>query len=913
MSKGAGSAPPSAVVEAQDGEPVEQGAPLARASGGEGVLGNARTRDERLERGVSVEERLVAFGSLLDVGLNEHLAARREHARELVEQRRGENEALVVALLPPRIGKVDEHRGHGRGREARERLARVLGEHSSAPAVTERPQLLVDDGRPLALDLEPDDTNVRVERHTLEHEAASARTDLELDGSRSTDQEPRIDHRVIGQAGRVGVRSRGDVHGASPERWNRLERGSERSDEPRSSIQGRVLRAFGVTGGFRDLFGRAVRRHGLRAALTLTLAVLAIRGVLRTTGGEPAVPLDDAFIHFQYARSLWEGRGFAYSPGAEPAAGATSLLWPLLLAVPYGLGLRAENVIWAAWLFGWVSLGMLGYETRRASERLLSPDGALGAEMMVLTFGGYTWFASSGMEVVPLAWLLMRTARRTAEWAESSPRRARPTELLVLALLGPLLRPEGLLATGMVVATLLVRSEGRRRLDALLALSFAFVPGALNRLFTGSATTTTAVVKWLPMSPYLDGAELWDAVANNLDVLFGTLLDGQVWSAVFLPEGSRFALWPALPALVVAGLVRRARVRAALLLTVALGMLLPTTYDSFLWNRLRYLWPFMAAWFVGVAALADGVGALAARLEPALVRVRLLATGAVVGGLVSHLGWTLDDLATSADAIRKQQAALGRWAERALPEGATIGVNDTGAIAYFSGRRTFDVVGLTTAGEARYWAAGAGSRFEHYERLERSRLPTHFLVYPGWFALPSLLGAFATERTVPGATILGGETMVAHRANYDPLGSATRPIDPAFAGCTIVDELDVADLESEAAHAYELGDATSAGNVALVEGSFVDGARRARTRELFRLKVAPSGRLLVRVESEHQTGVEVRTAGVSRGRVEVAPHAWRELSIDLGAGTATGVVPVSIEARPEAVSTLHYWSLARCP
>ena len=69
-------------------------------------------------------------------------------------------------------------------------------------------------------------------------------------------------------------------------------------------------------------------------------------------------------------------------------------------------------------------------------------------------------------------------------------------------------------------------------------------------------------------------------------------------------------------------------------------------------------------------------------------------------------------------------------------------MNDTGAIAYLSNRRTFDVCGLTTAGEARYWVAGAGSRFEHYERLGARRLPTHFIVYPNWFAIPALLGDY---------------------------------------------------------------------------------------------------------------------------------------------------------------------------
>ncbi|HEX6276789.1 MAG TPA: hypothetical protein VFZ53_27305, partial [Polyangiaceae bacterium] len=295
-----------------------------------------------------------------------------------------------------------------------------------------------------------------------------------------------------------------------------------------------------------------LRRHAVRLAITGILGLLSIRSVLATTGGEPSVPLDDAFIHFQYARSFWEGRGFAYTPGAEPAPGATSLLWPLLLAVPYGLGLRGELVIWAAWSFGWISLLALGYETRRASERLLSSDGALAAELMVLTFGGYLWYATSGMEVVPLGWVLMRTARRAAEWAEAEPAaRPKPHELLALACLGPLVRPEGVIATLSVAVTLGVHARGKRRLLALPALALALLPSFVHRLFTGHGTTTTALVKWLPLNPYVDGGTLAQTILENVKLLFGTLLDGEIWSAVFLPQGSSVLLWPALPALAV--------------------------------------------------------------------------------------------------------------------------------------------------------------------------------------------------------------------------------------------------------------------------------------------------------------------------------------------------------------------------
>jgi hypothetical protein len=587
------------------------------------------------------------------------------------------------------------------------------------------------------------------------------------------------------------------------------------------------------------------RRHAFRLAVAGVLGVLSLRAVLQATGGEPAVPLDDAFIHFQYARSIWEGRGFAYTPGAEPSAGATSLLWPLLLTLPYGLGLRGELVILAAWLFGWLALVALGYETRRVSERLLSADGALAAELMVLSFGGYVWYATSGMEVVPLAWLLMRAARRSAEWAEAEPdARPKPTELVALAWLGPLVRPEGAIATLSVVVTLAATARRSQRFLALAALAGAALPALVYRLFTGQSTTTTALVKWLPLNPYVQGEALLLSVWDNVKLLFGTLLNGEIWSAVFLPQGAALFLWLALPALVMVGLRQRARFRAALILAVAFGMFVPTTYDSFLWNRLRYLWPFMAAWFVGVAALAELVGALVARFGGS-ERVRLLVSGLAVGGLVSRLGWTLEDLGTSANAIRMQQASLGRWAAEALPKDARIGVNDTGAIAYFSNRRTFDVCGLTTPGEARYWVAGAGSRFEHYERLGASRLPTHFVVYSNWFAIPALLGDYQTERSVPGATILGGETMVAHVASYRTLGTGARP--ELEVPCELLDEVDVADLESEATHGYDLLYASSSLNLVVEEDGVADGGRSERQTERFTMSILAGGRIVSRV------------------------------------------------------------------
>jgi hypothetical protein len=146
----------------------------------------------------------------------------------------------------------------------------------------------------------------------------------------------------------------------------------------------------------------------------------------------------------------------------------------------------------------------------------------------------------------------------------------------------------------------------------------------------------------------------------------------------------------------------------------------------------------------------------------------------IIAAPASQLPETFEDLARSASAIHDQQVSLALWARDNTPKEARLGVNDAGALAFYSERPTFDVVGLTTKGESRHWVEGPGSRFEHYEHLPRALLPSHWIVYPEWFAIPPLLGEHLTSRTV-NATILGGHTMSAHLMDASALGSGNLP------------------------------------------------------------------------------------------------------------------------------------------
>jgi hypothetical protein len=657
---------------------------------------------------------------------------------------------------------------------------------------------------------------------------------------------------------------------------------------------------------------------------TLAIGALTIQGVLAKCG-HAAVPLDDAFIHFQYAKRLATGHFFSFSEGDGFSSGATSLLWPLALAPLYLVGLRGQRIIWAAWALSWFALFGLAVETYRLAERLAGRGAALAAAAMVICFGGYVWCATSGMEVVPLAWLLATAARRAADWGESAPDarsvRARRS-MIACAVAAPLLRPEGALATVMIAAALALfprRAQARAtRLSwPALACTGLVVPPLLNLAFTGHAASSTTLVKWLPTNPYYaTGADLFAAVAGNVRLLLTTLLDGREWSAVFVPSGARPFALAALAAIPAAGWLRGRSWRAALVLFVALGILVPCTYLTFLWNRLRYLWPFAFAWFVGVACLARVAADALAVVRPRLRAIGPVLAGIGAGALATRLGWTMDDVATSASAIDRQQVALGHWVSDHLDGAALVGVNDTGALAYVGGKRTFDIVGLTTPGEAPYWVAGAGSRFEHYERLHRespARLPTHFVVYPAWMACEPLLGDELFHATVTNQTILGGTTMTAYVARYDRLGSGDRPaIAP---GGALLDDIDVADLESERAHAFVVGRTRETENVALEHEAedgreIADGARIHRTLDQFTAHGSEGHRLAIvgRWTASDSAEVEISVGGVPVGRVEIEDDGWTEKSIDVPAALSHAALDITVRAiGDETFGSAHYW------
>jgi hypothetical protein len=199
----------------------------------------------------------------------------------------------------------------------------------------------------------------------------------------------------------------------------------------------------------------------------------------------------------------------------------------------------------------------------------------------------------------------------------------------------------------------------------------------------------------------------------------------------------------------------------------------------------RYLLPAMPflhlLWLIGLARLAATASG-----EPdstiARPRLRVAAAGAVVlvAGAAAGMqheslhrvyGWNCRD-------IEEVPLAAAKWIDASLPAEASIAVSDAGAIRYFGGHRTIDLVGLNTHRLLPLLAAleaappGSGEEAALRERFWREEAPDYLAVKSGWHepllrGRPfKLLARFRPTRV----SILGGEEMLI----VEPLAPAER-------------------------------------------------------------------------------------------------------------------------------------------
>ncbi len=521
-----------------------------------------------------------------------------------------------------------------------------------------------------------------------------------------------------------------------------------------------------------------------------------------------SAPLDDVFIHFDFARSLANFRFFEWTPGGGYSSGATSWTYPMLLAV--GIWLGADGAHLGPLADALASVGVLGFLLGartvlfgfpRWTSYLVAP--------MILMAGVLGWSLWSGMELALFLGLwagcLALALRVPAQGREH--RWALGFGAMGLLLVGT--RPEALLCVfTLALLGWTCRSPSlprRRRLAlgatmVLPAVLLVLVRAMVNRWLTGDFADAGALAKLLTLHPYLEFPEMLARWASNVGFQFVRITSFHAGKGLV----GGIALW-----LLVGWALysKRTRPLALLLGAQALLWILLVAWNEYVrYQNDRYTTaPF--AWLTLVAIL--GLAELATARKQASSRLARQGAGVVLAGCLLASAWPeLQQqrwfFGRACRNIAEQQIRVGQILGRTSPRPRRVLLGDAGAIPYFSGLSAVDALGLGgTQGLpfARAGRLGVGATVELIERLAPRERPDVMALYPSWWDnLPLFFGHPLLSVSIDGNVICGARTKVIYQADWRGLQDHSRPA--TLAGSwRILDEVDFADLVSETTHA----------------------------------------------------------------------------------------------------------------
>jgi hypothetical protein len=470
------------------------------------------------------------------------------------------------------------------------------------------------------------------------------------------------------------------------------------------------------------------------AALLVCSAYLAAEAYMLDS--DLGFPLDDSWIHLQFARNLAAGHGLSYNAG-ELVTGSTAPLWTALLALLFYL--PGSVVVWTKLLGIGLHLAAVDATWRLGRELGLGRGLATFAAALTLGTTWLVWSALSGMEVplfifLALQGMILHLRERAAP--------ERPPFSLGLLAVAALARPEGLALLGLAfVDRLLVigrdeTGELRWRRPALrplltgLGLAACALAGPLlfYRWAGGSFLPTTFAAKggalrhWLPDLQYLN-------------LVFTILFRPQPYMALLAGAG-------------VLALVERLGTPRDRGLLPALWLLaVPLAYStvspeggaSLVGNFGRYYFPFYPVVVVlGVlglerAAQAVGPHLLAGRFRlPVGALLVALIAWPTVSSLVQGVGHYVQNVSN----VQDSDVRIARWLAPRLPPQAVLAVNDIGAIKFLLPNRVIDLAGIVNPEIRRDLNRGLAFGIPWEQTISGEiggRRPDYLVIFPAWF------------------------------------------------------------------------------------------------------------------------------------------------------------------------------------
>ncbi len=454
--------------------------------------------------------------------------------------------------------------------------------------------------------------------------------------------------------------------------------------------------------------------------LWFMLALILIGRCLQLTDRRLIYTLDDPYIHLALAENIRHG---VYGiNGGEPAAPASSILYPLLLAVTECLGLGE----WGPLLLNLAAMGLAVWLAGQILQQHILPQGSTTsdaggglARLFPLMLGlavccsMNAWgLVMTGMEhslhvlaVVAVLWGFLECLRNQAA----------PSVWLIGAIAAlPLIRFEGLALSGLSILALCWLRQWRSALTALALATLGLSAWLIFTRSQGLPPLPSSVLLKSSAAARLIGesasGSLMEALRHNLRAVFGNLI------ALELPLG-----FLALTGLGIAAWRERHDKAMLALLGPTLGAVLAQTASGYLPSFMRY--EVYALTLITLTGLALAQRCLA---NPWVKVAALLAVSAASAPclLVTLL------TPTASRGIYLQQYQMHRFAVDYWRQ--SVGVNDLGWVSYRNPAYVLDLYGLGSEEVCRLKLRNALD--DQAVRALAERKQVHlFMLYDDWF------------------------------------------------------------------------------------------------------------------------------------------------------------------------------------
>lgn len=452
-----------------------------------------------------------------------------------------------------------------------------------------------------------------------------------------------------------------------------------------------------------------------------------------TISGTWGFPLDDTWIHMQFARNISTRGEFAFNIG-EPISASTAPLWTLLLALVYSLFF---DVVWATKAVGVLLLWGCGILTILLAREIgLGKWMGLFAGFVVVVTPRLVWGSLSGMEVI--LYTFLSTA---GTWLHIRSIKSVPSLIgTVCFALASLTRPECILLFPLAIIDRWLIDRKWQRIYLcykrhVIVFGCVILPSVIFNLYTiGKPLPNTFYAK---VGPYgLLGALSAGDVGRIVKVLFFyPLLQAQ--------EVAQFGLENQL---LIAVLLPLGFVWLFLSKESGRSLLMPIILISFPLLR-GVLAPFQGALFQH--------GRYAAHLIP-LMTVMGLGGGVWIKQILSNastscwpwvyrgglavivLNFVMMNVryaqvyGQDVENIEQMHVHMGQWLAKNTPKDAVLATHDIGAIGYFSGRKVLDTVGLVTP-EILPFLHESPSRAQGVWAFLQDQTPDYVIVLSNWY------------------------------------------------------------------------------------------------------------------------------------------------------------------------------------